>query len=76
MPAVRQVEAGAAGRRLRDYVRLPADRYNVLDSKAVTRISDTTFRVSTGVQRLVMFDAEPVGYIDIKVLPDGAPLAL
>lgn len=66
-----QAESAAPGRSLRDYVRLPADRYNVLDSKAVTRVSDTQFRVSTGMQRFVMFEAEPVGFIDIKVLAEG-----
>ena len=52
-------------------MRLPADRYNVLDSKAVTRVSEDTFRVSTGVQRLLMFEAEPVGFIQIRLLPEG-----
>ena len=65
------VESTQAGRRLRDYVRLPAQQYNVLDSKAVTRVSENVFRVSTGVQRFMMFEAEPVGMVEINVLPDG-----
>jgi hypothetical protein len=64
-------ESATPGRRLRDYVRLPADRYNVLDSRAVTRVSDTAFRVSTGMQKMLMFEAEPVGYIEIRVLAEG-----
>ena len=66
-------EDGAPGRRAKDYVRLPADRYNVLDSRAVQRVEgkEGTFRVSTGVQRMLMFEAEPVGYISIEVKPDG-----
>lgn len=64
---------GPKGRTLRDYVRLPAERYNVLDSRAVTRVpgEEGTFRVSTGLQRMVMFEAEPVGYVQIEVLPNG-----
>ena len=48
-------EDGPSGRRVRDYVRLPAERYNVLDSKAVQRVpgQEGTFRVSTGVPRSV-----------------------
>jgi hypothetical protein len=64
-------ESALAGRRLRDYVRLPAQQYNVLDTNAVTRVSDNVFRVSTGVQRMLMFEAEPVGLVEINVLPDG-----
>ena len=66
-------EDGPVGRSAKDYVRLPADRYNVLDSKAVKRVEgkEGTFRVSTGVQRMLMFEAEPVGYISIEVKPDG-----
>ena len=65
------VESTQNGRRLRDYVRLPAQQYNVLDSKAVNRVSENVFRVSTGVQRFLMFEAEPVGMVEINVLPDG-----
>ena len=64
-------ESSQAGRRLQDYVRLPATQYNVLDSKAVTRVSENVFRVSTGVQRMLMFEAEPVGLVEITVLADG-----
>ena len=66
-------EDGPPGRSAKDYVRLPAERYNVLDSKAVQRVpgKEGTFRVSTGVQRMLMFEAEPVGYISITVKPDG-----
>ena len=52
-------------------MRLPAERYNILDSRAVTRVGEDSFRVSTGLQKLVMFEAEPVGYIQIRVLPEG-----
>lgn len=64
-------ESAQAGRKLLDYVRLPAKSYNVLDSKAVTRVSENVFRVSTGVQRMLMFEAEPVGLVEIRVLPEG-----
>lgn len=66
-------EDGPPGRSAKDYVRLPAERYNLLDSKAVQRVAgkEGTFRVSTGMQRMLMFEAEPVGYISIVVKPDG-----
>jgi len=65
-------ESGTVGRSVRDYVRLPAERYNVLDTKAVQRLDDDTFRVSTGPQRFLgIGEAEPVGFIQIRVLADG-----
>jgi hypothetical protein len=48
----------------------------VLDSRAVTRVSENEFRVSTGVQRMVMFEAEPVGYIGVRVLAEGVEQTL
>jgi hypothetical protein len=37
-------ESGVAGRTLRDYCRLPAERYNVLDNKAVQRLDKCVVR--------------------------------
>ena len=40
-----------ADRSVLEYVRLPAEEYNVLDSNAVTRIAPDTFRVAAGRKR-------------------------
>lgn len=49
-----------------------ATNSRVLDTKAVTRVDDATFRVTTGVQQLPLFGAfEAVGFVQIRVLPDG-----
>ena len=71
--------AERSGRTLRDYCRLPASRYNLLDSKAVTRCpppDEDTFRVSTGMQQLASVTAEPVGYVRLRILPDGVEQSL
>ena len=54
-------EEGGAGRKLRDYVRLPADKYNVLDNNAVKRVDDSTFRITTGRQKLLFIGEVCVG---------------
>eukprot|EP00740_Mantoniella_antarctica_P022946 CAMPEP_0198689624 /NCGR_PEP_ID=MMETSP1468-20131203/148473_1 /TAXON_ID=1461545 /ORGANISM="Mantoniella sp, Strain CCMP1436" /LENGTH=314 /DNA_ID=CAMNT_0044440929 /DNA_START=83 /DNA_END=1027 /DNA_ORIENTATION=+ len=65
--------AGASGpdRGVLQYVRLPAEEYNVLDSKAVTRVKPETFRVSAGSQKILWLEVEPVGVIRIVPTPDG-----
>ena len=53
------------------YVRLPAEEYNVLDSSAVTRIDVGTFRVNAGAQKILMWEIEPVGTLRIVPTNDG-----
>lgn len=53
------------------YVRLPAEEYNVLDSSAVTRIDVGTFRVNAGTQKILMWEIEPVGTLRIVPTNDG-----
>ena len=71
-------ESAVPGRRVADYCRLPAERYSLLDSRAVSRVpgSPDVFRVSAGQQRLPMFVAEPVGMIRIKVQANGVVQSL
>ena len=65
--------AGATGsdRGVLEYVRLPAEEYNVLDSNAVTRVEPETFRVTAGVQKILFLEVEPVGLIRIVPTPSG-----
>ena len=60
-----------AGRSVLDYVRLPAEEYNVLDSNAVTRIAPDTFRVAAGAQKILWLEVEPVGLLKIARTDDG-----
>lgn len=53
------------------YVRLPAEEYNVLDSSAVTRVDVGTFRVNAGAQKILMWEIEPVGTLRIVPTDDG-----
>ena len=53
------------------YVRLPAEEYNVLDSSAVERIDVGTFRVNAGTQKILMWEIEPVGTLRIVPTDDG-----
>eukprot|EP00854_Cymbomonas_tetramitiformis_P023059 gene23060-27904_t len=51
-----------------EYVTLPAKRYSVLDSKAVQRVGEDTFRVSTGRQSFMFGQSgEPVGVIEVAL---------
>ena len=58
-------------RTLLEYVRLPAEQYNLLDSDAVSRITSDTFRVSAGVQKILWLKVEPSGEIRIAPTVDG-----
>ena len=60
-----------ADRSVLDYVRLPAEEYNVLDSNAVTRIAPDTFRVAAGAQKILWLEVEPVGLLKIVRTDDG-----
>lgn len=53
------------------YVRLPAEEYNVLDSSAVERIDVGTFRVNAGTQKILMWEIEPVGTLRIVPTDNG-----
>ena len=59
-----------------EYVRLPANEYNVLDSSAVQRIDDGTFRINAGIQKILMWEIEPVGTLRIVPTPDGCEQVL
>jgi len=65
------VEAALPGRGILEYVRLPAEEYNVLDSDAVTRVGEHTFRVAAGAQKILWLEVEPVGVISIRPTEDG-----
>jgi hypothetical protein len=67
----RSVRAAKKGRGVADYVRLPAEEYNVLDSDAVTRVAENTFRVAAGAQKILFLEVEPVGLLEIKPTADG-----
>ena len=60
-----------ADRSVLEYVRLPAEEYNVLDSNAVTRIAPDTFRVAAGAQKILWLEVEPVGLLKIVRTDDG-----
>lgn len=70
--------AGAMGpdRGVLQYVRLPAEEYNVLDSKAVTRVEPETFRVTAGSQKILWLEVEPVGLLRIAQTEDGCEQVL
>lgn len=62
------VEVQEGERPLAKYVTLPAEKYSVLDSDAVQRVGDNTFRVSGGQQQFIMGQSgTPVGLIQIEV---------
>ena len=59
------VSLAPAGRSVLDYVKLPAEEYNVLDSKAVTRVEPEIFRVSAGAQKILWLEVEPIGMLRV-----------
>jgi hypothetical protein len=65
------VKEALPGRGVLEYVRLPAEEYNVLDSDAVTRVGEHTFRVAAGAQKILWLEVEPVGVITIRPTEDG-----
>ena len=65
------VKNALPGRGVLEYVRLPAEEYNVLDSDAVTRVGEHTFRVAAGAQKILWLEVEPVGVISIRPTEDG-----
>jgi hypothetical protein len=65
------VKEALPGRGVLEYVRLPAEEYNVLDSDAVTRVGEHTFRVAAGAQKILWLEVEPVGVISIRPTEDG-----
>ena len=68
----REIVANALPNRgVLQYVRLPAEEYNVLDSSAVERIDVGTFRVNAGTQKILMWEIEPVGTLRIVPTDDG-----
>ena len=60
------VENALPDRGILEYVRLPAEEYNVLDSDAVTRVGEHTFRVAAGAQKILWLEVEPVGVLSIR----------
>ena len=68
----REIVANALPNRgVLQYVRLPAEEYNVLDSSAVERIDVGTFKVNAGTQKILMWEIEPVGTLRIVPTDDG-----
>jgi hypothetical protein len=65
------VQNALPGRGILEYVRLPAEQYNVLDSNAVQRIGEHTFRVAAGSQKILWMEVEPVGVLSIRPTANG-----
>ena len=59
------------GRSLLDYVRLPAEEYNVLDADNVRPTGDGAFTVRAGVQKILFLEVEPVGVLRIVPTTNG-----
>jgi len=60
-------------RPLAEYVRLPAEKYNVLDADQIERVSDKAFIMDIGkVGLLGIVNVHPQMAIEVDVLPNGA----
>eukprot|EP00747_Dinoflagellata_sp_TGD_P183661 gnl/TRDRNA2_/TRDRNA2_38685_c0_seq1.p1 gnl/TRDRNA2_/TRDRNA2_38685_c0~~gnl/TRDRNA2_/TRDRNA2_38685_c0_seq1.p1 ORF type:complete len:470 (+),score=59.58 gnl/TRDRNA2_/TRDRNA2_38685_c0_seq1:51-1460(+) len=71
-----KAKGAAEGRTLLDYVRLPAQQYNVLDSDRVKRVGPGTFQVTVGKQRLLWLEIEPVLMLRLAIFANGVEQCL
>mmetsp|Transcript_31194 Transcript_31194/g.101725 ORF Transcript_31194/g.101725 Transcript_31194/m.101725 type:complete len:238 (-) Transcript_31194:2037-2750(-) len=60
-----------ARKKLIDYVRLPAEKYNVLDADSVKKIGDDGFVVAPGRQKLLWLEVEPRAVLQIELEKTG-----
>jgi hypothetical protein len=64
-------DAVARNRALRNYVALPASRYNTLDGATVARLGDDAFACALGKIDFLGFALRPVLTVKVDVQPEG-----